>query len=45
MKCFRGIAGVTLRDRINNDVRIRIRMLKKFEDKEDSHVLGCLGTW
>ena len=33
MKCLRGMAGVTLRDRINNDVvRLRTGMVRTLED-------------
>jgi hypothetical protein len=44
MKCLRSMAGVTLRDRITNDVvRIRTGMVKKLENRVDSRVLRWFG--
>jgi hypothetical protein len=37
MKCLRGMAGVTLWDRINNDVvRLRTGMVRRLEDRVDA---------
>ena len=39
MKCLRSMAGVTLRDRINNDVvRFRTGMVKRLEERVDALV-------
>ena len=44
MKCLRSMAGVTLRDRINNDVvRFRTGMVKKIEERVDACVLRWFG--
>ena len=44
MKCLRSMAGVTLRDRINNDVvRFRTGMVKRLEERVDARVLRWFG--
>ena len=44
MKCLRSMAGVTLRDRINNDeVRLRTGMEKRLEERVDARVLRWFG--
>jgi hypothetical protein len=44
MKCLRGMAEVTLWDRINNDVvRLRTGMVRKLEDRVDARVLRWFG--
>ena len=44
MKCLRSMAGVTLRDRINNDVvRLRTGMVKRLEERVDARVLRWFG--
>ena len=44
MKCLRSMAGVTLRDGINNDlVRFRTGMVKRLENRVDARVLRWFG--
>jgi hypothetical protein len=44
MNCLRGMVGVTLGDRINNDVvRLRTGMVRKLEDRVDARVLRWFG--
>ena len=44
IKCLRSMAGVTLRDRINNDVvRFRTGMVKRLEERVDARVLRWFG--
>jgi hypothetical protein len=44
MKCFWGLTGVMLRDKINNDVVIHSTgMVRKLVDRVDSSVLRWFG--